>query len=507
VSAVVIQGDARSLPLPDESVDLICTSPPYFGLRSYTDGGQVYDGQIGSEYTPQQYLEALWACTREWMRVLKPSGSIFVNLGDKYSTYTGANWGNGRSLDGFRGQAKVPHGGPVNAPGVYGIPYKSLMGLPWRYILGCIGTGSALDSTEVVKLLLRDVALGVCTLADAEQIVDELAMTPAPGLGLILHAEIIWFKPNGMPESAADRVRRSHEQVFHLVKDARSYYSAVDEIREPSTSRSPGHDAKRRERSDARMDHINGGRTSVMNALGKLPGSVWEIPSLPLIVPGYLGVDHFAAWPPALVRPVISGWSPPGICLECGQGRFPVTVADYDTQGRTTNGPQSLARRFESPGREVRAIRQTAITGYACSCTPCTNHPGTGEPSGPYGRHADAVAAGTYENVGAGWGGKSGLGDRPRVGPWREYHLTGWTPPPARPAVVLDPFGGTGTTALVADLLGRTGITVDRSADYCRLARWRTTNPGERARALGLPKPAPVPDGQGALFNAEGAAS
>jgi hypothetical protein len=73
-------------------------------------------------------------------------------------------------------------------------------------------------------------------------------------------------------------------------------------------------------------------------------------------------------------------------------------------------------------------------------------------------------------------------------------------PPPTRPAVVLDPFGGTGTTALVADVLGRTGISVDRSADYCRLARWRTTDPGERARALGVPKPPPVPDGQGDLF-------
>ena len=83
-----------------------------------------------------------------------------------------------------------------------------------------------------------------------------------------------------------------------------------------------------------------------------------------------------------------------------------------------------------------------------------------------------------------------------KVGPWREYHLEGWVAPPTRPAVVVDPFGGTGTAALVADVLGRTGITVDRSADYCRLARWRTRDPAERARALGVPKPPPVPEGQ-----------
>jgi len=72
---------------------------------------------------------------------------------------------------------------------------------------------------------------------------------------------------------------------------------------------------------------------------------------------------------------------------------------------------------------------------------------------------------------------------------------------PTRPALVLDPFGGTGTSSLVADVLGRTGITVDRSADYCRLARWRTRDPGERARALGVPKPPPVPEGQASLFD------
>ena len=72
---------------------------------------------------------------------------------------------------------------------------------------------------------------------------------------------------------------------------------------------------------------------------------------------------------------------------------------------------------------------------------------------------------------------------------------------PVRPAVVVDPFGGTGTTALVASMLGRTGISVDLSADYCRLARWRTTDPAERARALQVPKPPPVPDGQASLFD------
>src|SRR5262249_44329304 len=142
VSVAVVRGDARRLPLPDGSVDLIVTSPPYFGLRSYTDGcpacnksgmrgymerycpgcgkihkrnvcpdcglttlrteatkaatrgdcpecggkGQIhYGGQIGSEATPGEWVAALVECTREWVRVLKAEGSLFVNLGDKYA--------------------------------------------------------------------------------------------------------------------------------------------------------------------------------------------------------------------------------------------------------------------------------------------------------------------------------------------------------------------------------------------------------------------------------------
>ena len=72
---MLIQGDAVSIPLADDSVDLVVTSPPYFALRSYRDGDEHYDGQIGSEASPQQFLEALWAVTRECVRVVKPSGS------------------------------------------------------------------------------------------------------------------------------------------------------------------------------------------------------------------------------------------------------------------------------------------------------------------------------------------------------------------------------------------------------------------------------------------------
>ena len=89
--AALVRGDACAIPLGDNTVDLIVTSPPYFALRSYQDGGEHYDGQIGSEATPAAFLEALWAVTAECWRVLKPSGSLFVNLGDKYAGSGGHN--------------------------------------------------------------------------------------------------------------------------------------------------------------------------------------------------------------------------------------------------------------------------------------------------------------------------------------------------------------------------------------------------------------------------------
>jgi DNA modification methylase len=424
----VLRGDARRLPLPDGCVDLIVTSPPYYGLRSYTDGGEHYDGQIGSEATPGEYVATLVACTREWVRVLKPSGSLFVNLGDKYSTGAGAQ--TGEKSEALR-SSKHGHGGgskwaevPPRRP-VRDMPPKSLLGLPWRYALACMDQ-----------------------------------------LGLILRAEIVWAKPNGLPESVTDRLRRAHEQVFHFTRLPR-YYSAVDEIREPSGEyKTPGRGWIAKHSCPSDGNRVGRQQLATQNPLGKLPGSVWTIPSAPLVVPARLGVDHFAAFPPALVRPIVLGWSPPGVCQACGEGRRP--VADV----RKTWAPRpglitSLTMAHGYDGREgARSSSLATVTGYACACTPYTL-----------------------------------VDDNPGAAPWKQYHFDSWQPPPTRPALVLDPFGGTGTTALVAAVHGRHGITIDASSDYCRLAAWRCHDPGERARALDVPRPPVVPDDQVALFD------
>jgi DNA modification methylase len=335
----LLRGDARTLPLADESVDLIVTSPPYFGLRSYQDGGKHYDGQVGAEASPREFIDALIDCTREMVRVLKSTGSIFVNLGDKYS---GAQ---GQTQSGLKGQQHVTDSAATwrqTDPRRTGVPNKSLMLLPERYRIAAV---------------------------------DEL--------DLVARAVLIWSKPNGLPESVTDRVRRSHEDWVHLTKLPR-YYSSVDEIREPHTwgrTVNPAWSAARQEREEGSALRPRGGAIATVNPRGKLPGSVWEITTQPLRVPDHIEVDHFAAFPMEWPRRLIKGWCPPG-------------------------------------------------------------------------------------------------------------------------GVVLDPFGGTGTTALVATMLGRRGLSVDLSADYGRLAAWRCSDPKERARAAGADpsKAVVVEPGQEDLF-------
>lgn len=396
--ASLLRADAIALPLRDSSVDLVVTSPPYFALRSYQDGGEHYDGQIGSEDTPAAFLAALWAVLDECWRVLKPTGSVFVNLGDKYA---GSGGGNQSGVLSHRNAALADVHDTMaarNMPRRYNqtadVLPKSLMLLPEQFRLG------AVDPT------FRQWKTGVA------------------GPQWIARSVVIWDKPNGLPESVTDRVRRSHEDWVHLTKQGR-YFAAVDEIREaqmhPHGTQGAGVSVRKRTATG------NGKSMSVQydnpNPLGKLPGSVWTIPSEPLKVPDWLGVDHFAAYPQEWPRRIILGWSPSGYCTACDHPRTAIVESQItgDRGGRQFNPSSGNVGVL---GKE----RSYALTGYACACP-------------------DTTA-------------------------------------PTRPAVVLDPFGGTGTTTMVARALGRHGVHVDLSADYLRLARWRIHDSGHAAKTI-----------------------
>ena len=557
-TAHLVRGNALTLPFRDDSVDLIVTSPPYFALRSYKDEGEHYADQVGGEETPEDFLTSLWYATEEMKRVLKPTGSIFVNLGDKY---TGSG---GNNQSGIGGEKRGPK--QYNKKGV-GRP-KSLMGLPWRYAIGCIDH-----------------------------------------LDLILRAEIIWSKSNGLPESVKDRVRRSHEQWFHFVKEPH-YYSAIDEIREPHKT-PPEKRVRpnaRRVKTDETEASVNlGGRRlppepgqeGAFNSLGKLVGSVWTIPIEPLNAPKNLGVEHFAAFPTEWPRKFVLGFSPPGVCVECGEGRRPIVKKGKPVL-RAWSGKGNEYRGGDQNSKTLKHAVPRSIVGYGCACTPTDADLDTcdlcgclvplrngtrttampamrksdngqpsqgqaqssagaeeqpllfeevrerddgGESSEHQGVRDDDQGIQSAADAGSSDGGQDGVSlgasvrnvadDRPaaegqRSGPSLERdqgrqptgepdsddqigtrpdersnqktpdHLSilrsrsavnggcpGCGSPPTKPSVILDPFGGTGTVAMVAKAHGRTGISLDLSTDYLKLARWRIFESGGAEKSVG----------------------
>ena len=423
-AALIVQGDALHLPLPDASVDLIVTSPPYFALRAYSAG----PGEIGSEPTPQAYLEALWAATAEMIRVLKPTGSIFVNLGDKYS---GAQRRTSSARPGNCGQAEptARRCGQQTDLRRTGIPAKSLMLLPERYRVGCVDR-----------------------------------------LGLIARAVIVWDKPNGLPESVTDRVRRSHEDWVHLTKGPR-YYSATDEIREPHTTvvtpsgavpyrrgDEPVNADRAKSKSDANRytdTGLTGDIKSPPNPLGKLPGSVWQIPSEPLRLPDHLGVQHSPVPPNALTAH--PRFSPPGSAWSAGPGAFPwsngrtVALGAIGKQIRATGW---LARAFVC-GHATAQIgtAQDTILGYAVRVPHTPTTPAAASPAG-CARRAGRRLRPLPERLAK--AGNHPLAARAASATVRRSARGGsstWTagphPQPAPPSI-LDPFAGTGTAAMVA---------------------------------------------------------
>jgi len=370
----IIQGDCIEglRTLPDASAHCCVTSPPYWGLRDYG-----HDGQIGLESTPEAYVARMVEVFREVRRVLREDGTCWVNLGDSYNNAGSSK--NGTGLDGKQ------RGGATGADGECGykkrdlrhalkgsgIKHKDLCGIPWR----------------VAFALQAD--------------------------GWWLRQDIIWHKPNPMPESVRDRCTKAHEYVFLLTKSERYFYDAeaVSEASMGTSARPRFGGSKYGDSSDPK--HATKSGNEYQDTGSRNRRSVWTVTTKP-----YKGA-HFATMPPDLVEPcILAGTSEEGCCPHCGSPWARVTERKKLTRQR----PNDYTKRQGDEG-----------TGNSC---------------------ANSVAGVAVETKG-----------------WQPTCKC----PEHRPeaCLVLDPFAGSGTTLAVAARLGRSGIGCELNPEYIVLAEQR----------------------------------
>lgn len=242
--------------LPSESVQTIITSPPYFGLRDYGE-----QGQMGAEGTFVEYVAAMRQLFGELRRVLTDDGTLWLNLGDSYSSSPPGNVRgvseksnlSGASSDKYRATLVAGHGTKRDTS-KQGIPAKNLLGIPWR----------------VAFALQED--------------------------GWVLRSDIIWAKLSAMPESVTDRPTKSHEYLFLFAKSARYFYDAAA-IAEPVIKGSSGSRF-----DEGKTSTHQAGRASTKpreDRQMKNKRTVWPVAPVP-----FSGA-HFAVYPPELIRPCV----------------------------------------------------------------------------------------------------------------------------------------------------------------------------------------------------------
>lgn len=262
-TATILVGDVidRLRDVPDNSVQTCITSPPYWGLRDYG-----HDGQLGLESSPEKYVENLVRVFRHVWRVLSDDGTLWLNLGDTYHSAGNRSQPPDKLYDGGRVLRTV-----AIDKSIKDLKPKDLVGIPWR----------------VAFALQSD--------------------------GWYLRQDIIWAKPNPMPESVTDRCTKSHEYLFLLSKSPRYFYDheaiKEDAVRSGRVSTFGGEKARKTEIAENdpmyRAGTEEGGRTiTVSDKRNKR--SVWTIPTKP-----FKGA-HFAVMPEALVEPCVLAGSAEG---------------------------------------------------------------------------------------------------------------------------------------------------------------------------------------------------
>lgn len=433
----ILAGDCRDIlrTLPDQSVHCCVTSPPYFGLRDYQTatwegndsecnhqvgeirtgmgmatlseqyrgggkkaadpkpmfaksecphcGARRVDQQMGLEPTPDEFVAGMVDVFREVRRVLRDDGTLWLNIGDSY----GREPGKGQHKPGDSGKHGYIYdagGGRASSTAIGGdVKPKDLIGIPW-----------------MLAFALR---------AD----------------GWYLRSEIIWHKPNPMPESVTDRPTKAHEQIFLLTKSPRYYYDA-EAIKEPADPSSLARlDQNIAGQVGSARAHAGGKTNGAMKAVGGVfrnARSVWTIATKPFTE------AHFATFPPDLPeRCIKAGTSERGCCAACGAPWLRVVEKNLVPTAKAAKRNVVDQRDYAADAKDQGANRQ-----------------------------------------------KNG-----HVPGWARQDITlGWRPScqcdaSIIPCTVLDPFGGAGTTGLVADRLQRHAILIELNPEYAEMARRR----------------------------------
>lgn len=496
----ILQGDVLAVlkTLPDQMVDCVITSPPYWGLRDYgtakweagnpdcdhirfdradngnggktstlTGKGAPYhdkdrnrdpyrdicgkcgairiDKQIGLEPTIEEYIEKMTEVFREVRRVLKDTGTLWLNMGDAYAgswgNYMPTGKGGQREKNTERFERKAYADTTFRPPSTRdpGLKPKDLIGQPWRLALAlqqpwlkCKGCAGINHKSKWGHFPNGRLICPCCVKSQGWEIAEP---------GWYLRSDIIWHKPNPMPESCTDRPTKSHEYVFLMSKKPQYFYDQ-EAIREksaypngpnsPQSIKSPhGQGFTRRARGskrphrgfDEKWDQMN--RTE-QGANGRNKRTVWTIATRPY------PEAHFATFPEKLVEPCIrAGTSERGYCAECGLPWVRVTARDTDE--KAIDAPTDYKTIADKPNE----VNQ----GH-----------GVGAMGGGHKRQA-----------------------------WLDAHpkLTiGWQSSctcdaDTTPGLVLDPFFGSGTVGVVAAKNGRNWLGIELNPEYIEMAKKR----------------------------------
>jgi DNA modification methylase len=416
----VHQGDAAETlaEMPESSVHMAMTSPPYFGLRDYG-----VEGQIGLEDSLTEYIDTLVDVGKELRRVLRNDGSWWLNLGDSFA----GSWGAQSKDDEVNHRGREAY--PGKNPGRNGsLRRKSKMLVPHR-----------------VTIALEDA-------------------------GWVVRADCPWVKPNPMPHPVKDRLHEHKEFVFHLTPEP-DYWFDLDAVREPHQEESVRRTGNSYENSGTTADaypdressdYIGTEPEDALHPNGKNPGDVLKIP-----VKAFPEA-HFAVYPPKLCETPIKSSCPPTVCVACEtpyvRNITDVPVWEYDRSEVEREQLKTALDRFEQSAlteEHLDAIRAVGFTDTA-----------SGKQQSGAGRNTartERLASEAKDVLGGYF--REFTMTAHRVGDLEQ--VCDCDTDATEPGIVLDPFAGAGTTCMVAKTLGRRFIGIDLNPDYVALAQKR----------------------------------